>query len=118
MAMPEIATCQLVTICYSPCLKPINMILFYRIAGNFRVVQNFAVFSDRSAYAKIKTVKIVAITISIMPHLPMCAGAVEIKTAKFLRAPSEEILHPQKFLAMQCITPTMSSTGWLVWTPL
>ena len=27
----------------------------YRIAGNFRMVQNFAVFTDRSAAAKIRT---------------------------------------------------------------
>ena len=27
----------------------------YRIAGNFRMVQNFAVFADRSAAAKIRT---------------------------------------------------------------
>ena len=30
----------------------------YRIAGNFRVVQNFAIFADRSRSAKIKTTKI------------------------------------------------------------
>ena len=29
----------------------------YRIAGNFRMVQIFAVFADRSAAAKIKTTK-------------------------------------------------------------
>ena len=29
----------------------------YRIAGNFRMVQNFTVFMDRSAAAKIRTTK-------------------------------------------------------------
>ena len=32
------------------------MCWIYRIAGNFRMVQNFAVFADRSASAKIRTV--------------------------------------------------------------
>ena len=54
----------------------------YRIAGNFRVVQNFAVFTDRSASAKIKTAKIAASAISIAPCLSVHADAAKIKTAK------------------------------------
>ena len=54
-------------------------VYLYRIAGNFRVVQNFAVFTDRSASAKIA-----ASAISIAPHLPVRADARKIKTAKFL----------------------------------
>ena len=46
------------------------------------MVQNFAVFADRSASAKIKTAKIAASTISIAPCLPVRTGAVKIKTAK------------------------------------
>ena len=54
----------------------------YCIAVNFHVVQNFAVFADRSVSAKIKTAKIAASAICIAPHLPVCASAAKIKTAK------------------------------------
>ena len=35
----------------------VRIIFTYRIAGNFRAVQNFAFFADRSRSAKIKTTK-------------------------------------------------------------
>ena len=59
-----------------------NSGLVYRIAGNFHVVQNFAVFTDRSSSAKIKTAKIAASAISIAPRLPVRTDAAKIKTAK------------------------------------
>ena len=34
-----------------------NVLMGYCIAGNFRMVQNFAVFVDRTAAAKIRTTK-------------------------------------------------------------
>ena len=34
---------------------PQNEWLVYHIAGNFRMVQNFAVFADRSAAVKLRT---------------------------------------------------------------
>ena len=64
------------------------------------MVQNFAVFADRSASAKIKTAKIAASAISIAHRLPVRTGATKIKTAKFFWSPQRqfrEILHPQKF---------------------
>ena len=42
------------------------------------MVQNFVIFADRSASAKIKTVKIATGAISIAAHLPMRAGAAKI----------------------------------------
>ena len=45
------------------------------------MVQNFTIFADRSASAKIKTVKIAASAISIAPCLPV-TGAAKIKTVK------------------------------------
>ena len=53
-----------------------------RIAGYFRVVQNFALFADRPASAKIKTAKIAASAIFVAPRHPVRAGAAKIKTAK------------------------------------
>ena len=46
------------------------------------MVQNFAVFADRSASAKIKTAKIAASTISVAPRLPVFVGVAKIKTVK------------------------------------
>ena len=54
----------------------------YRLTGNFRIVQNFAVFVNRSASARIKTAKIAASAISLALCLPVRAGAAKIKTAK------------------------------------
>ena len=51
------------------------VIIAYCIAENFHVVQKFAVFTDRSASAKIKTAKINTSAISIAPHLSMPTGA-------------------------------------------
>ena len=39
-------------------LQPSPQEIAYNIAGNFRMVQNFAVFTDRVATVKIKTTKI------------------------------------------------------------
>ena len=78
--------------------------LFYCIAGNFRLVQNFAVFADRLASAKIKTAKIAASVISMAPRLPVRTGAAKIKTAKISSgALRGEILHPQKFPAIRYV---------------
>ena len=57
-------------------------VILYRIAGNFCVVQNFAIFVNRLAFAKIRTVKIASIAVSKAPHLPVRAGAAKTKTAK------------------------------------
>ena len=57
-----------------------SLVTDYRIAENFRVVQNFAVFVDRSPPEKIKTAKIAASAIA--PHFPVRAGAAKIQTAK------------------------------------
>ena len=65
------------------------------------MVQNFAVFADRSASAKIKTTKIAASAISIA-HLPVRAGATKIKTVNSQRR-FREILHPPKFPTIQYI---------------
>ena len=59
-----------------------SVLLGYRIAENLCVVQNFAVFADRSAFTKIKTTKIAASTICIASCILMRAGAAKIKTAK------------------------------------
>ena len=62
------------------CCANIQGLHVYRIVEIFSVVQNFAIFADRSASAKIKTAKITASTISIAPCLPVCAGTAKIKT--------------------------------------
>ena len=54
----------------------------YRIARHFRMVQNFAIFADRSASTKIKIAKIAASAISIEPRLSVHVGAAKMKTTK------------------------------------
>ena len=61
-------------------IKNMYNVHVYCIAGNFRVVQNFTIFVDRSAFTTIKTVRIAASAISIAPRLPVRAGAAKIKT--------------------------------------
>ena len=64
----------------------------YRIAGNFRVVQNFEFFADGSASAKIKNAKIAASAIFIAT----CVWAPrKLKPQKFLLEPSVAI--PRNF---------------------
>ena len=71
---------------------PILVVALPLTAGNFRVVQNFAIFTDRSASAKIKIAKIAASTIFIPPCMraPKTAkisfGALGGDSAKFAPA--------------------------------
>ena len=57
----------------------------YCIAGNFRVVQNFAIFMDRSPSVKIKITKIAAGSVCL-------ASPCVRMPRKFLRVPSRAIL--------------------------
>ena len=61
----------------------VRFFAIYRIAGNFRVVQNFAVFAYRLISVKIKTAKIAASAIFIVPLPPRArTGTTKIKTLK------------------------------------
>ena len=63
----------------------VHCMYMYCIAGNFCVVQNFAFFADRSASAKIKTVKIATSAISIALRLPARTGAAKISSGAIQR---------------------------------
>ena len=87
------------------------MHLLYCIVGNFRAVQNFTVFTDRSASAKIKTA---ASAISIAPRLPVRAGTAKIKTAKIssgaLRGDSAKFCTRENFPLYGIVEPPNQDT--------
>ena len=53
--------------------------IYYRIAGNSRMVQIFAVFADRAAAAKIRTAKLWTVHVRIVR---MRSDRAKIKTTK------------------------------------
>ena len=59
----------------------------YLIAGNFHMVQNFAVFVDRSAAAKIRTMKFLSLSSAnygLSVGVSHQSTSVKLRTTKFL----------------------------------